>query len=122
MRDRCVLTLNEGLEEIESAMWRRDKFDTLWLRVPNREGRVCALWMTRRMAYCDRGHIQMSVDLLPDENGFETIDASDGFPRFFFSFREADEHVRTFLRWRLWKVRGQSSADIEGAWVTAVRV
>ena len=33
------------------------------------------------------------------------LDDADSFPRFFFSFREADEHTRTFLKWRLWKER-----------------
>jgi hypothetical protein len=33
------------------------------------------------------------------------LDPADGFPRFFFSSREVDEHTRTFLKWRHWNER-----------------
>ena len=33
------------------------------------------------------------------------LDHTDSFPRFFFSSREADEHTRTFLKWRHRKAR-----------------
>jgi hypothetical protein len=55
-------------------------------------------FLTLRPAYCDRGHIQLLIE------GID-LDGADSFPRFFFSFREADEHTRTFLKWRLWKER-----------------
>ena len=38
-------------------------------------------------------------------NGPIDLDHADSFPRFFFSFREVDEHTRTFLKWRHWKER-----------------
>jgi hypothetical protein len=51
-------------------------------------------WLALRPVYCDRGQIQLGID------GPLNLDAADSFPRFFFSFKEADEHTRTFLKWR----------------------
>jgi hypothetical protein len=45
------------------------------------------------------GAIHLNID------GISDIDGADSFPRYFFSFKEADEHTRTFLKWRLWKER-----------------
>jgi hypothetical protein len=56
-------------------------------------------WLALRPVYCDRGHIQLCID------GPLYLDHADSFPRYFFSFEEADAHTRTFLKWRLWKER-----------------
>jgi hypothetical protein len=47
----------------------------------------------------DRGHIQLMIQ------GIHDLDDADSFPRYFFSFKEADAHTRAFLKWRLWKKR-----------------
>lgn len=71
----------------------------LRLTVHDREGRPVKCYMSLRQPYCDRGHIQLHID------GPIYLDGADGFPRFFFSRKECDEHTRLFLKWRLWKIR-----------------
>ena len=89
----------EGLRQIETAQWTKDEYGQLNLHVHTPEGHRVHAWLSLRPVYCDRGHIQLNID------GPLSLDGSDSFPRFFFSFREADEHTRTFLKWRLWKER-----------------
>ena len=89
----------EGLRQIEAAPWVRDEYGTLNLDVTTPDGAPVHAWLALRPAYCDRGHIQLCID------GPLDLDGHDGFPRFFFSFAEADRHARTFLKWRLWKER-----------------
>lgn len=64
-----------------------------------RHGLEVTCYLSLRPHYCDRGHIQLFID------GDLSIDGADSFPRYFFSFKEADEHTRTFLKWRLWQHR-----------------
>lgn len=91
---------SQGLAAIKNEEWVQDESGTLNLIVqgPSDSPRVHA-WLSLRPAYCDRGHIQLNIE------GISSLDRADSFPRFFFSFKEADEHTRTFLRWRLWKER-----------------
>lgn len=89
----------EGLSEIDNAKWVKDEYGCLNLYVNTPESRPVHAWLSLRPSYCDRGHIQLNID------GPLSLDAADSFPRFFFSFREADEHTRVFLKWRLWKER-----------------
>ena len=89
----------EGISEIDSAQWTKDEFGWLNLRVHDRKGQPVDCALSLRPNYCDRGHIQLNID------GDLDLDGCDRFPRFFFSFKEADEHTRTFLKWRLWKHR-----------------
>ncbi len=88
-----------GIDQIDTAKWVKDEFDTLNMHVQDKEGRDVHAWLTLRPQYCDRGHIQLNID------GCLNLDAMDSFPRFFFSFEEADIHTRLFLKWRLWKHR-----------------
>lgn len=88
-----------SIEEIDAAKWEKDDCGCKWLRVNDAEGRPVAAWIALRPSYCDRGHIQMVVE------GPLNIDGHDSFPRFFFSFAEADQHTRDFLKWRLFKHR-----------------
>lgn len=87
-----------GLKQIETQRWQKDKYGALNLYVQSPGVFTVHAFLTLRPHYCDRGHIQLSID------GID-IDCADSFPRFFFSFREADEHTRNFLKWRLWKER-----------------
>jgi hypothetical protein len=89
----------EGLWQIENAPWTKDKYGTLNLHVSTPDGHQVHAWLSLRPVYCDRGRIQLCID------GPINLDGADSFPRFFFSFKEADEHTRTFLKWRLWKER-----------------
>ena len=93
-----MITREEGLKQITEAKWEKDEYGCLWLRgIQNQRGHPVTPWLMLRPVYCDRGHIQFCID-----EGIET-DGADCFPRYFFSFAEADLHVRTFLMWRLWK-------------------
>lgn len=83
------------------AAWERDSDGCLNLHVHTARGERVHAWLSLRPQYCDRGHIQLTIDG-PLSLG---LDVADGFPRYFFSFREADTHTRTFLKWRLWKQR-----------------
>ena len=86
-----------GLKQIEDAEWLLDPHGSLNLYVFDQEGRKVHSWLAPRPPYCGRGHIQLFVD------GYLGIDVADSFPRFFFSFEEADKHTRNFLRWRIWQ-------------------
>jgi hypothetical protein len=90
---------DDGIKEIDDATWIKDEYETLNLYVSDSNGRSIHCWMTLRPVYCDRGHIQLLI------SGPLNLDGADSFPRFFFSFKEADEHVRLFLKWRVWKYR-----------------
>lgn len=90
---------SEGIAQINAAQWERDEWSALNLRVSDENDRPVHAWLTLRPVYCDRGHIQLNID------GPLSLDGSDSFPRFFFSFAEADTHARLFLKWRLWKER-----------------
>lgn len=92
-------TKDEGLRQIETAKWVKDQYGALNLDVRTPTGDPVRAWMSLRPAYCDRGHIQLNID------GPLGLDGHDNFPRFFFSFAEADHHTRTFLKWRLWRER-----------------
>lgn len=90
----------EGLREIETTRWTFSAdCKTLELVVHDYLGEEVHCFLTLRPQYCDRGHIQLLID------GQLDLDSSDRFPRYFFSFLEADEHTRMFLKWRLWKER-----------------
>ena len=56
-------------------------------------------YLTLRPHYCDRGHLMLIID------GRLELDQHDSFPRYFFSFDEANRHTRDFLLWRLYKIR-----------------
>lgn len=89
----------KGLQEIDEAKWIKDQYNYLNLYVTDSEGRKTHCFLSLRPNYCDRGHIQLNID------GALNLDHSDSFPRFFFSFEEADKHTRLFLKWRLWNHR-----------------
>lgn len=92
-------TYPDGVQSIDDAVWEVDWTGTLNLRVHGPHAELIHCWMTLRPAYCDRGHLQLNID------GPIGLDHQDSFPRYFFSFEEADNHCRTFLKWRLWKHR-----------------
>lgn len=89
----------DGIAEINAAEWKEDNFKCLNLFVHTAEGYRIHCYLQLRPEYCDRGHIQLNID------GPLGLDQNDSFPRFFFTFEEADHHCRTFLKWRLWKER-----------------
>ncbi len=89
----------EGLKQIQEAAWEEDKYGCLNLYVTDSQGNPVHCWLTMRPAYCDRGHIQLNII------GNLYLDEADSFPRFFFSFKEADTHTRLFLKWRIWQHR-----------------
>jgi hypothetical protein len=88
-----------GIAQIDAAVWTEDKYGTLNLIVNDSDCNPVHSYLCLRPPYCDRGHIQLHVE------GNLGLDNADRFPRYFFSFEEADNHTRTFLKWRLWKHR-----------------
>lgn len=103
------MTREEGIREIDGAPWSKDDPASLDLRVHDAKNRVVHAWLLMRPPYCDRGHITLDID------GPVRLDWADSFPRYFFSFEEADAHTRAFLKWRLWKERTHSHAVIASA-------
>ena len=93
------MTKEQGLKEIREAKWVKDKYEWFSLTVTDELDRPVVAQLSLRPEYCDRGHFQLQMD------GHLHLDGADSFPRFFFSVQEADHHVRSFLRWRLWKER-----------------
>ena len=92
-----------GLKEIEAAKWEKNEELNYWeIKVKDALDRDCRVSIEPRPRYCDRGHYMLKVD------GFLDIDYADLFPRYFFSFVEASRHAKAFLKWRIWKVRGDS--------------
>jgi hypothetical protein len=53
------------------------------------------VWLTKRPAYCDRGHWQANVE------GIATIDPADSFPRYYMSLDVAKIEMMAWLEWRL---------------------
>ena len=86
-----------GIDEIDSTRWFfREGY--LQLTVKDQRGDAVHCYLERRPSYCDRGHFYVKID------GRLDLDDYDGFPRYFFTAVEADHHVRSFLKWRIWKV------------------
>lgn len=94
-----MITRDEGIRQIETALWVPGDLGDLNLHVSNSEPNypMVHCWLLRRPYYCDRGHIALNI------GGIKGTDGQDGFPRYFFSYEEADQHTRAFLKWRLWK-------------------
>src|ERR1700739_4357836 len=105
------ITTEESLNQINTAPWILDEFNTLNLYIdfpttllpptpPTLVGKRVRIhcFLTRRPYYCDRGHICLSI-VAP----LLYLNSADSFPRYFWTFHEADTHTRTFLRWRLHK-------------------
>lgn len=85
-------------KDIDAALWYKDAYGYYNMYVKDKQGNAVHAWLAMRPHYCDRGHIMFCLE------GVD-IDHADSFPRYFFSFEEADAHVRTFLKWRLFKHR-----------------
>ncbi len=91
----------KGLKQINKAKWvRDDRFGFLDLHVTHEKGTDVHCNLSLRPFDCDRGHIRLLIDA-----NYLYLDYADSFPRYFFSFEEADKHTREFLKWRLWKHR-----------------
>lgn len=90
------------IKMIEETQWLLDDTGTLNLLVMDFKERPVHCWLEERPYYCDRGHIKLMID------GHLGLDEYDSFPRYFFSFEEADRHTRTFLKWRIAKHREDS--------------
>lgn len=92
-------SIADALREIDDAKWIKDEYGCLNLKVTNWQDQNVYVQLELRRSNCDRGHLMMKID------GIIDIDNQDNFPRYFFSFKEADAHTRTFLKWRLYKYR-----------------
>ena len=53
------------------------------------------VWLGPRPPYCDRGHWYAGVE------GIATIDAADGFPRYYMDLERAKAELAEWLVWRL---------------------
>ena len=93
------LSNSEVIDLIDNAVWIVDEYKALNLLVKDTDGRMVHCFLQQRPDYCDRGHISLNID------GPLDLDGADSFPRYFFSFDEADKHTRMFLKWRLAKHR-----------------
>lgn len=98
------MTKDEGLKQIDTASWTYGDYGELNLNVEDAHGHPVHAWLQLRPTYCDRGHIQLNINMV-GQFGEPALDGQDSFPRYFFSFDEADRHTRLFLKWRLWKER-----------------
>jgi hypothetical protein len=104
-----ALTREDGIKQIDEAQWEMDDCNTLNLYVRTSEDWPVHAFLSMRPPYCDRGHVQLNID------GPLSLDRADSFPRYFFSFEEANAHARTFLKWRIWKERTVADAEIREA-------
>lgn len=102
MKERSIA---EALKEIDDAKWQKRLVSEtenqyyLNLNVKDRHNNNVDVQLELRRFHCDRGHLMMKIE------GIDDIDSQDNFPRYFFSFKEADNHTRIFLKWRLYKFR-----------------
>lgn len=103
------MTREDGIKQIDETQWELDEFSTMHLYVNTESDRPVDAWLTMRPPYCDRGHVMLNID------GPLELDPADRFPRYFFSFEEADRHTRNFLKWRMWKERTNSYDEIRSA-------
>jgi hypothetical protein len=103
----------DGLKQIDDAEWHPDSDGCLNLFVQDSENRDVHAWLQLRPHYCDRGHLSLNIDMRDRSVRDDNLDEADGFPRYFFSFEEADRHTRLFLKWRLWKRREVLYSDLK---------
>ena len=95
---KVVLTFSKekGLKQIDNARWIMNSgFGCLDLRVTHEKMTDVHCSLSLRPGYCNRGHIQLII-----YGNYLYLDGADCFPRYFFSFEEADKHTREFLKWR----------------------
>lgn len=101
MRKETII-MKRALHQIDTAPWEEDENGTLNFYTEDSDRRLIHCWLTLLPPWCDLGHIQLNIE------GLNHLDAGPKFPRYFFSFEEANNHCRTFLKWRLWKHRTHS--------------
>jgi hypothetical protein len=63
---------------------------------------VVVATVEKRPHYCDRGHFYVKCYLYG-------LDESDRFPRYYMREDIAKAETESFLKWRLWKQRGDKS-------------
>jgi len=92
MIDLSTLTWIPAPDDLLEAWVDTEKFEN--------DHRMVA-WITKRPAYCDRGHWQVNIALPLD------LDEQDGFPRYYMTLETAKKETELFLDWRINKVRGE---------------
>lgn len=66
----------------------------------------CVAVLQKRPHYCDRGHYWVRC-FLP------YLDDADMFPRYYMREDVARAEIESFLKWRLWKQRGDQIEKVE---------
>ena len=88
MPNRALLQL--AVDLIEAGLPAKiDEYDTIWIK----QGAISA-WISQRPHYCDRGRWLVHAE--STDPAILTIDAADGFPRYYF-YNES--LVREFGHW-----------------------
>jgi hypothetical protein len=73
-----------------SGLWFADASGALNYRVDG-----VHVWIVKRPDYCDRGHY------MADVAGISSIDAQDGFPRYYMDLERAKAEMVDWVQWRL---------------------
>jgi len=85
------------VEEIELIWKSNQEFENLEELFLN--GSMVA-WLHKRPNYCDRGHWQVNASI-------HDLDAADSFPRYYMKHDVAVAETEAFIKWRLFKIRGE---------------
>lgn len=74
------MTREEGIRQIEAAPWRWDDGGVRSLQVTDENGHDVHVWLSMRPVYCDRGHIQLNIDMI-GKFSEPALDGADSLPR-----------------------------------------
>lgn len=95
--------LPSGVRAIMEANWELDEHDVLNLKVHGKTGNEVHAFIQKRQHYCDRGHFQFNV------MGIGSLDGADTFPRYYMDINRAKAEAKSWLVWRLYEHRIESS-------------
>lgn len=98
--DPNTLPSTPGLKEFLQYNWYwMQEYNTWEIRFADPNGNPMVAWIEQRPSYCDRGNFCVKVEGLP------SIDAEDGFPRFYMNLEIAKRETKEWLMWRVFKHR-----------------
>jgi hypothetical protein len=74
------MTREEGIRQIDGAPWAKGEDGELNLTVEDAHGHPVHAWLQLRPVYCDRGHVQLNIDM-QGQFGEPVLDRHDSFPK-----------------------------------------
>lgn len=89
--------MKRGMDYIDTAPWEEDEKGKFNLYVQNEDSKTVHCEIALKDEFFDRGPIELTI------YGISNVKKSPNIQQYFFSFQEASNWCRMFLKWRLWK-------------------